>query len=218
MRKLSILIFVLFLCLSAANAVTIVRVEGVVTYLDGVGGYSFDDSIRLGTTFIETYYFSDLTDSSSDPELGKYAADYSMLSIGNYVFTSSEVGMSVKCYDYFPTSHSGNTKHIEGGGIVYIDSLPYEYNSIDWLYHDSYFGLKSNSYTPASDEFPSFFPDLSVFDQRNSWSLVSNVETNNVIPDGIYVSGELTSVEVIPEPCSLVLLGLGSIALLRRRR
>jgi hypothetical protein len=219
MKKLGILIFVLFLlvaiCISA-NAVTIVRVEGVVTTVNENGDYSFDDSIQVGTTFTETYYFSDLTDSSSDPAIGDYAADYSIVSIGDYIFTSSETGMSIGCYAN--GGYSGNTV-VESDGIVYVDSLPYEYNSINWLLHKSSFRLKSTSFIPDSDEFPSSFPDLATFDYYKRWSLISSVD----IPygytyEGIYLYGEITSIEVIPEPCSLVLLGLGSIALLRKRR
>jgi hypothetical protein len=201
-----------------ANAITIVKVEGVVTSMTSVENYYFDDSVQAGTTFTEYYYFADTTDRNNDSQRGDYLGEYATLSIGNYLFNFSSSEMNVLCY--YPTDNciwvtAGGS---ESDGLIYIDSIPYEYDSIDWALNYTRATLSSYSEIPTSDEFPNPFLDLSLFDKNNYWNFSSFTGDRVTTWEGIILYGDITSISVIPEPCSLVLLGLGGLAVMRRRR
>jgi len=58
------------------------------------------------------------------------------------------------------------------------------------------------------------WPDLSVFDRGKGFNL-SFYESSDV---KFGVHGELTSLTAVPEPATIFLLGLGGLALLRKRK
>jgi len=73
------------------------------------------------------------------------------------------------------------------------------------------FDLGNFHVSRENDLIPVSLPDISFFTGRNSFSAATG------FPDRI-CHGEITSIEVIPEPCTLALLGLGVVGVLRKRR
>ena len=66
-----------------------------------------------------------------------------------------------------------------------------------------------------TDELPSSFPDISTFTFERYFG--TGVDSPSEDP-GFAIWGEVTSLTVVPEPATLLLLGLGGLALLRRRK
>ena len=114
----------------------------------------------------------------------------------------------------------GNSTIINGTGVIYSDSDIHEFNNINWYSVRTSFLLNSSLEIPQTEDFPIEFPDISLFDELNLWKF-SNYLVKPTVPnarEGIFIEGRLTSVEVIPEPCSVLLVGLGGLAVMRRRR
>ena len=223
MKKLSILIFVPFFCLAvSANAVTIVRVEGVVTSIEEYGIYEWGDSVDVGTEFSALIYYEDLIDQNPISNHGYYVSTGALVTVGDYVFNSTEGILEIVTGENFVPVPGGGSdtgytfgNSMTSSGIIYENGQPVTIGSVSWKL-PPLCNLVLQTMDPdivPTDAFPLDFPDLSGFDYTNDFGIYLPG------PDGnLYLNGEATSIEVIPEPCSLALLDLGAIGLLRRRR
>ena len=197
MRKRGILIFVLFLFSSSAySGILGIKVTGTVAS-------STIESIEAGDLMVGYCSYSlDAVDQNPSAYKGEYELISMVMQIGGYVFSNStqnptlEMWVTDECY----LTYCGGGKAMFGNTLINESST-----SI------TLFDLGNFHISRENDLIPTSMPDISFFTGRNSFYVGLGDSIGNC-------SGELDSIEVIPEPCSFVLLGLGVIGVLRRRR
>jgi len=202
MKKLSILIFVLSLLISNVFAETIeFEFEG---YVDVLEENTDDGMFYMGQQFQGSFSYCLI------PDLDLGAVSYSgayhqnaslsvMLDTANINYSDSWV--FIRVYNGFPNG--------EDSFSFGVDAQYEEYNFTK-------FGIELTDSTGAvfnSDALPTSL-DLSAFDSVR----FCFAGYKNGFSDWFHAEAQITKLTLIPEPCSVVLLGLGSIALLRRRR
>ena len=148
---------------------------------------------------------------------GEYQLISISMSVGNYTFMNDPAFPDVAL---FKVSALGNFSYMAGSiaprfdGTIYIDESPKTWDEVDL----DTFGLCVlslggwNDYG-ITDALPDSFMDLSVYSYR-SFGVGSS--TDHIGP-GFNINGELTSLTTVPEPATLLPLGLGGLALLRKR-
>jgi len=209
------------LAIGGPAAATIITV-GVTGTIDSIetAGFVFDGSVGNGTVMTG---FCSYDTEAPDQEPGEYNGLYPIISIsmtiGNYTFmhnplSSETAGFLVTTVD--PGYGVGSSdSYFEG--TVFGGGSPFTYDDIIWGYTG--FGLmslstRSNEYI-STDALPSSFPDLSVFEVGKGFGAGFYDESGYKYFE---ISGEVTSLTVIPEPGTVFLLGLGSLALIRKRK
>jgi len=210
-----------FLAPAWATIIT-VEVTGVVGSIATDGGLALDGSVGTGTTMSGYCTYDSQT---PDLELGEYKGKYALLSIsmtvGNYTFTPDPMPPDIPLFNVYTvdpgyTAHSGS----RFDGTVYLDGMPQSYDDIDWSIRSlelMELGTNSGEYIPT-DALPDLdsWPDLSVFGWRR-FEVAFHKSYSYGYGDFV-ISGEITSLTPTPEPATVLLLGLGGLALLRKRR
>ena len=225
-RSISIILVVLMgLTISntqtALATIITVEVEGVVNYFGTGGGLARDGSVGLGSTMTGyCTYDTETPDQADQADFGFYPVISISMTIGNYMFTHDPTS-SDPAYFTVGTVDPGYRVYSNAprfDGTIYINETPQTYDDITWGY--TYLELmnlwtSSGEYIPT-DALPDLdsWPDLSVFDNRREFK-ASFYDASNSNFD---IAGQVTSLTVIPEPATLLLLALGSLALLRRPR
>jgi len=217
MKKLEILFIIAVLLNTAVSGQELtIEVTGVVTSVESGGGLSWDGSVTEGTLMSGSCSY-DTEAISTD------GYNYPLLSItmivGDYIFKHNVFATDLAS---FRTGADKVYAAVTWDGVfegdVFDDGEIKTFDEIEW-YRTTYFEL-FNIYStlpecPYSNDLPESI-DLSLFNERKEFR--ARFSKADDISSRISFLGELTSLTVIPEPCSLVLLGLGSIALLRKRR
>ena len=194
--KIQIMAVVVVTAFAQGDLIT-VGVEGVVQHsnLQGVSGgstmtgYCVYDTARLDTV-PEAYR-------------GTYELETLVMTVGDYRFeyrtgAAEKAWFSVWATDVTYLAETSRGIMLRDGQSIGEPTL----------------GLKlidlCNASSSATDAFPVGFPDdIGFFSWRNEWHVVDGLNE--------LVSGELTAIEIIPEPTSLSLLLLGAICLRKRR-
>ena len=139
---------------------------------------------------------------------------------GNYTFTHDQASSILPLFDVHTVDpgYVARSEALHFDGTVYIDGSPKTYDDITWgwTYLELFdLGTSSSEYI-TTDELPNLYswPELSVFDVRKAFETRFYGEGDDYF--GIF--GEVTSLTPVPEPGTLLLLGLGGLALLRNRR
>ena len=143
------------------------------------------------------------------------------MNIGNYTFTHNPISPNPALFKVYTANpcYKVNSESPRFDGTVIVDGLPLTYDDIiwgDWAFLELMdLGTSSYEYIP-NDALPDLdsWPDLSVFDMWRTFGTSFYDQGDGYF--GIY--GEVTALTVTPEPATLLLLGLGSLALLRKRR
>lgn len=206
----------------ALAEIVTVEVEGIVDEVWADNGLTLDASVEIGTAMTGSCSY-DTETVDLFPQFdhrGEYQLISISMSIGNYTFMNDPAFPDSALFE---VSALGNFYHIASSyaprfdGIVYIDGSPKTYDEVN--FDDltmALISLEANNDYGITDALPDSFMDLSVYRHR-SFGVGSYVDH---IGPGFYIRGELTSLTVTltPEPATVLLLGLGGLALLRNRR
>ncbi|MBA7685055.1 hypothetical protein ES703_93470 [subsurface metagenome] len=223
-RSISIILVVL-MALTISNSqpalatIITVEVEGVVNSV-GVGGrFALDGSVDVGSVMTGSATYDTET---PDLDSGSYALISILMTIGNYSFTHDPSASEPAFFIVYTVDPGYRTfsRAPRFDGIIYVDGTPMTFDDITW--EEPYGRLRLMNVWTSSDgiitstELPTSFPDISVFDLRREFG-IGFVEPSTV-PNGggFLIEGDLTY--LVPEPATLLLLALGSLAFLRRPR
>ena len=231
MKLRAILIIVAVLSLAYGNPafgyVVTVEVEGVVTSIGGYGGVEQDGSVIVSETVMTgSFSYDSETPDQAGNDNGFYWLNSLLISVGNYTFTddpedAEDIGLSILVEgvmvkpgqfryeicnfpDFEPLFY----------GPCYLNGQPTTLEDLDLPCRGMEIILEGDNDGTITDALPNedTFPDLSVFIERKTFS----VGNDGGLAFGIGV--EITSITVIPEPGTLLLLGLGGLAILRRKQ
>ncbi len=220
---LTILLCMAFAGSALATTIT-VEVTGIVDRVQTEDNFALDGSVSIGTAMAGYYtYDSETPDLDSSTNDGSYELISISMIIGNYTFTHDPIslqsaGIGVRLGDF---SYNAGTSYPVFDGTIMVDGLPKTYDEITWGDTIGYKGLTVMKLVPSSpgiildDSLPTSFPDLSVFDLATIFGVYFHGPS---FGDGFFeISGDLTSLTVIPEPATLLLFGLGAVILRKRK-
>ena len=205
---------------SASASIITVEVTGIVDEIWVDNGLTLDGSVSEGLIMTgSTTYDTDTPDLF--PQFD-HRGDYQLISIsmtvGNYTFTNDPAHPDDALFKILTSLNFSQTAKSYAprfDGTVYIDGSPKTYDEVnfDELWMALLFLSADNDYG-ITDALPDSFLDLSVY--RDKFFRAGSYGDH--IGPGFCIAGELTSITVIPEPATVFLLGLGSLALIRHRR
>jgi hypothetical protein len=207
-----VLLLVCFAGQVTAEIVT-VHVEGIVDEVITTGPYDLDGSVVAGT-LMSGYCVYDT--ATADLYVGTYPLLDISMSVGDYVF-SHEPGASGAGFKvYTDDGYLAESRAPIFEGLVTKYGNPIGWEDEVWggrslqlmdvlSSHEEYFSHE----LPDADTFPPFW----VFDSRAEFSVGFAGDIG-----GFAIEGSLTDVRAVPEPGTVVLLGLGVLAAARRRK
>jgi len=171
----------------------------------------FDGQLQIGDIITGSYRYESTTPDSnpllSVGDYEHYSAPYGIsLSAGGFVFQTDPDNV------YFKVGACDNHRGLDIYGIRSYNNLPLSngvlIGHIEWQLDDS------SSTALSSDALPTTPPVLD--DWSYSWGLW--ICTGIQGGGDVAIDAEVTSVELVPEPATLLLLGLGTLLVLRSRR
>ena len=210
---------------SASATIITVEVTGVVDYFNTEGGFALDGSVNIGSAMTGSLTYDTETPDEfpTNEDIGGYPLISILMTIGNYTFTHDPTSPD---YPFFivgtvDPGYIASSDALRFDGTVYIDGSPKIYDDItwSWTYLELFNLWTSSSEYITTDTLPDLdsWPELSVFDNRREFR-VNFLESLAPDPGSFDIYGEVTSLTVTPEPATVLLLGLGGLALLRKRR
>jgi hypothetical protein len=171
--------------------------------------------ISVGDLITGVYIYDSSTPDSSPPKYeGLYKHNTApcgvILTVGGYVFMTdpSNVDFIVRIVDDFP---SLGGRPVDGYGFVSINNLPLPNGALVERISLSF--SDGSGKVLSSDALPTTAPILTDWWIRNN-----SIDITGGYPTPFGLDGRLTSVALIPEPATFLVLGVGSLFLLRKHR
>lgn len=223
-RFLLLLLTLGAVCPVSAAIVTI-QAEGVVDSYTFSGKFDSDGSVSIGTPITAIcVYDTDAPALESDAWHATYTVLSASMQIGNYTFTPYPDTAATFRVGTTDPSHSISTQQLSYNGTVYFNGEPTTRNELPELDYEyiKFFGLLYSTTTDPTftNELPTTFGDIS--DVVSKQFKVSMYHYQGSYPDWVVsrfsISGELTSIEVVPEPTTLMLMLCGGLALRKKRK
>jgi hypothetical protein len=209
-------------CQVASSEIVTVEFEGIVNGCGARGSFAFDGSVNIGTPMsgVMTY---DSTTADREPAInrGSYDIIAISMSIGNYTFLQQSPSSS----DAFYVTGAWSDPHYDFSaasrfdGTFFVDGVSALYEDVNWynpyfaVHLAPYVGTFPNDALPDSDSFP----PLEVFNIVKRFE-VTFYRAPYGDPSYFLIGGDITSLTVIPEPASILLFGLGILALRKKRK
>ena len=219
---LMLLVSLVILAPASAEVVT-AEVEGIVNSVSVVGRFALDGSVSVGSTMAGTFLYDTEAPNLLPPgDNGQYAIISISMTIGNYTFTHNPASSEPPLFTVY-TVDPGYYVKSDGprfDGTIYVDGSPKTFDDITW--EEPYGRVRLMDVWTSSDgiitstELPTSFPDISVFDLRREFRTGLGEPPTVSNGGGFVIEGELTY--LVPEPATVLLLGLGGLVLLRNRR
>jgi hypothetical protein len=204
--KVAIFLLVSSLCaVNAVQAIPItIEITGNITSASGIG---LPDGIAIGDIFTGIYtYDSSTLDSNTHPDRGYYqnGSPYGMfIFLEEYEFkTSPNDGFRIQIWNNhtIPGGRSYDLYRVESFGVVPFPAIEY---------YQFYWNLEDGTQNAlSSDDLPIKAPILSEW-KSNLFQISSG--------NSFLINGTVTYAVLVPEPATLLLLGLGGL-LIRKRR
>ena len=209
--KISVAVFVILVLSANSLWATIITIEltAEIAEVDDISGL-LEGNVNVGDTITGSYTYDSTTlDSSPSETVGSYwhfSSPYGIsLSVGGFVFQTDldNVNFGIGILN----NHNGRDSYAFGS----LNNLPLS-NGV-WVEHISW---QLDDYTAtalSSTDLPTTPPVL------EDWAYSPaqlGIKLGSKGYAGLY--GEVTSVELVPEPGTVFLLGFGSLALIRRGR
>ncbi|NQT52616.1 PEP-CTERM sorting domain-containing protein [bacterium] len=223
---IALLAFLLLPILASAVPITFDLVGQVDSVSDPAGILAGAGvPVAVGDTFTGSYTFESTTpDGNPAASLAQYfvmGAPYGFsVNMGGATYsytTGGSPSVHITVGNNNPTMDTYGVSRISPIDVVSTATFP----SIAWM--DMMFTLMDTTGAVFSDTNLLLTPPTLSDFNINSFLLIGNTGTTD--PPGFSISGRLTDLTlhgagdpVIPEPCTLVLLGLGSMGLASRRR
>jgi hypothetical protein len=192
---LTLIAFILGASLGSVNAAIItLSYQGEVSSVFGISGVS------PGDTITGTYSYETVSDSKpADTVVGLYDQSGSGLS---YTFSAGSFTHSSDSYAVQVIDNSGSSDDFYEY-LGYVNGIV----DFDWSDGRTFFDIALiGSGTLSSDALLTVAPDINIFTEKYIlW--FEDFELSP--PNGRYIVGNLTSLEVVPEPSTMLLLGSG---------
>jgi hypothetical protein len=204
-----------FCALPVNGALITIAIEAVVDDVQDADNY-LDGRINIGDLITGSYtYDTDTPDSSSSSNVGRYE-HYTYpsgisLSVGGFNF------MTHPADTYFEIFVVDNNAGIDGYSVTSYINLPFSdgttVNNIKWSLQDtSELALSSINLSTAAPILDDWGGN------RLEFGAGSGGRDTGEPATGFGIMAHVTSAVVIPEPTTILLLGLGGIALIRKVR
>jgi len=200
--------------------VVTVYAEGVVTEVQTYDGLEFDGSVTVGSTMtgLVTY---DTETPDQKPQYG-WVACYSLISIsmnvGNYTFIGTSAAAGEPSFSITAEPQWFNYDVLSPRalfyGPCYLNGEPTNLEDVVPEVGFRIMSLQGDNDGTITDALPDVetFPDLSVCTEQRVF------RAESWLTPAFVIHGEVTSVTVVPEPASAVIMGLGAVVLILRRR
>lgn len=211
--------FVVFMiCASATAGLVDVTANGIVDFVSGEGpSFFLDGSVTVGTPCIINYTYDTTTLDTlpTDVKNGRYALSNWLITLGNYVATDSSnwINISDDVQEGIPPVSEADYYVAEGDGSANDVVFPPFGFGFDTL--SSYWSFISLIDRDPPDAIASdalIMPNLSDWASSKSFGIMfGSVEGGD-----IEIIGYVTT--LTPEPATVLLLGLGGLALLKKRK
>jgi len=185
-----------------------VNASGIVDTVTTQGYFVFQGSVFTGAT-MNGFCSYDTTTPDKYPAsdyYGIFSIDTLAMTIGEYSFIH-EISTETPEFKVWRTdmTYLASTDY----ATIFYNGAPLSFDYANVILLD----LCNASTSGPDDHLPTSFPDISFFTYRNQFRVSSFVGGN-----GFTITGHLTSIDAIPEPGTICLVGLGGLGLLRRRR
>jgi hypothetical protein len=204
---------------SAFGYVVTVEVEGVVTDVNTFDGLEFDGSVIVGSTVMtgSCTYDTVAPDQAGADNYGLYSLISISMNVGSYTF----IGISTadeEPYFHITAEPSWFVYYVSSprsfySGPCYLNGEPANLEDVVPEVGFRIMYLQGDNDGTITDALPdeNTFPDLSVC------TVWKEFRAESWLTPAFHIVGEITSITVIPEPGTILLLGLGGLVLLRKR-
>lgn len=218
-----VLLWAVFVTGVASAEIITVQAQGAVNFVDFSGRFRSDGSVGIGTPMSATFvYATDAAPIDSGTWHATYALMSASMTIGNYTFTPYPGTTATFRVGTADPWHLIQADQLYYDGTVYYDGAARTRDQLPEIYEDLEFCdlLYSTTTDPTfTKELPTSFRDISDIPRKDFGVYMHQYEGTypNEFLSSFNIRGEVTSIEIVPEPATLGLLALGGL-LMRKKR